>query len=132
MEMDKQGYASRGLRKLFLRQRTTLQHQMDCHQQHLVLPHEITVRASIHHEADGMQCTFHRHQPVRENPDNNYSRIDDAAKAKVKITLLLLDISKPLPERRNASGYSTESDLDMSDKALQEVYSGAMHVGKHT
>lgn len=67
-----------------------------------------------------------------KNPDNNYSRIDDAAKAKVKITLLLLDISKPLPERRNASGYSTENDLDMSDKALQEVYSGAMHVGKHT
>ncbi|MCQ2305825.1 MAG: hypothetical protein MJZ97_12645 [Bacteroidales bacterium] len=67
-----------------------------------------------------------------KNPDNNYSRIDDAAKGKVKITLFLLDISKPLPERRNASGYSTESDLDMSDKALQEVYSGAMHVGKHT
>lgn len=67
-----------------------------------------------------------------KNPDNNYSRIDDKAKGKVKITLFLLDISKPLPERRNASGYSTENDLDMRDKALQEVYSGAMHVGKHT
>lgn len=67
-----------------------------------------------------------------KNPDNNYSRIDDKAKGKIKITLLLLDISKPLPERRNASGYSTENDLDMSDKALQEVFSGAMHAGKHT
>lgn len=67
-----------------------------------------------------------------KNPDNNYDRIDDTVKAKIRISLIILDISKPLPEKRGASGYSTESDLDTSDKAFQEIYSGNLHVGKHT
>lgn len=68
----------------------------------------------------------------KKNPDNNYDRLDDTVIAKVKIALYILDICKPLPEKRGASGFSTESDLDTSDKALQEIYSGNMHVGKHT
>lgn len=67
-----------------------------------------------------------------KNPDNKYNRLDDATKSKVKIVLNLLDVTKPLPEKRGASGFSTESDIDTRDKALQEIYSGNMHVGKHT
>lgn len=61
------------------------------------------------------------------NSDN--SRLDNDAVEKIKLTLLILDIRNPLPERnrRNAN-----EEVSIQDAALKEIFAGVLHASKST
>jgi hypothetical protein len=61
-----------------------------------------------------------------KTPDNNNSRLDDEESDRIGFSLLILDYSKPLP----SPDRGTSDDLDISDAAFQEVYSGELHTTK--
>lgn len=63
----------------------------------------------------------------RKTANSDRTRLDEDAEEKIRLTLLVLDISNPLPERRGSRG---EEDVDESEAALKEVFSGQLRETK--
>lgn len=55
------------------------------------------------------------------------SRLDQDAKSKINLIIIILDINNPLPERHNRETYG---DYDTSDAALMEIFSGNLRSTK--
>ena len=66
-------------------------------------------------------------QQFGKTANSDRTRLDEEAEAKIRLTLLVLDIKNPLPERR---GSRSEVDIDISDAALREVFAGQLRVTK--
>lgn len=66
-------------------------------------------------------------QQFGKTPNSDRSRLDEDAEEKIRLTLLVLDISNPLPERRSSR---SEEDVDVSDAALKEVFAGQLRATK--
>jgi len=62
-----------------------------------------------------------------KTPNSDRNRLDTDAEEKIRLTLLVLDISNPLPERRCSR---SEEDVDVSDAALKEVFAGQLRATK--
>ena len=66
-------------------------------------------------------------QQFGKTANSDRTRLDEDAEDKIRLTLLVLDIRNPLPERRGSRG---EEDVDISDAALREVFAGQLRVTK--
>ncbi len=63
----------------------------------------------------------------RKTANSDRTRLDEDAEEKTRLTLLVLDIRNPLPERRGSRG---EEDVDESEAALKEVYTDQLRATK--
>ena len=66
-------------------------------------------------------------QQFGKTANSDRSRLDTDAEEKIHLTLLVLDIRNPLPERRCSR---SEEDVDVSDAALKEVFAGQLRATK--
>lgn len=61
-------------------------------------------------------------------PNSDRSRLKKDVENRIKLTLFILDIKNPLPNKRK-TGYNDE-EYDIQDKALYEIFSGQLHSTK--
>lgn len=66
-------------------------------------------------------------QQFGKTPNSDRTRLDDDAEDKIRLTLLVLDIRNPLPERRSSR---SDEDVDVSEAALKEVFVGRLRATK--
>lgn len=66
-------------------------------------------------------------QQFGKTANSDRTRLDEDAEDKIRLTLLVLDIRNPLPERRGSRG---EEDVDVSEAALKEVFAGQLRATK--
>lgn len=66
-------------------------------------------------------------QQFGKTPNSDRTRLDEDAEDKIRLSLLVLDIRNPLPERRTSR---SEEDVDISDAALQEIFAGQLRATK--
>ena len=66
-------------------------------------------------------------QQFGKTANSDRKRLDNISEERIGLTLLILDISNPLPEPRR--GYGAEED-DIKDTTLQEVYAGKLRSTK--
>jgi len=59
--------------------------------------------------------------------NSDRTRLDDDAEDKIKLTLLILDIENPLPERHERSA---TDEVDIQDAALREIFAGQLRSTK--
>lgn len=61
-----------------------------------------------------------------KTPNSERKRLDKASESKIDLSLIILDINRPLPERK----YHTSNDEDISDATLYEIYEGKLRSTK--
>lgn len=66
-------------------------------------------------------------QQFGKTANSDRTRLDSDAEERIKLTLLVLDTSNPLPERRDSRG---REEVDVSDAALREVFAGRLRATK--
>lgn len=66
-------------------------------------------------------------QQFGKTANSDRTRLDEDSEDKIKLTLLVLDINNPLPERR---GRYADEEVDLKDAALMEIYAGKLRSTK--
>ncbi|MBO7468410.1 MAG: hypothetical protein J6T94_12120 [Bacteroidaceae bacterium] len=66
-------------------------------------------------------------EQFRKTANSDRTRLDDDAKEKIQITLLVLDINNPLPERHTGNA---NDKYDIQDAALKEIFAGQLRSTK--
>jgi len=66
-------------------------------------------------------------QQFGKTANSDRSRLDTISEERIKLTLLILDINNPLPER---NGRNATDDVDLQDAAFKEIYAGQLRSTK--
>lgn len=66
-------------------------------------------------------------QQFGKTANSDRTRLDNVAEERIKLTLLILDINNPLPERH---GRSNDEEVDLQDAALKEIFAGQLRSTK--